>query len=297
MPGRQFNAGDYRYGMNGQEKDNEIFQGAYTAEYWEYDSRIGRRWNIDPIDQISISNYACFANNPIYATDAAGSNTNTPISNPETGDKVGGATYNGENWDLNEVKITPTTSEEVTKREAELNSPVRHYEPTAQQKGIYKSMDQFGKGMFVGAISIPSIFVAVESGFAWWALKAAGVGALEELAGLPSPEGWGGRQVVKQVEKKIIKDAVQEISPYELTITHGLKKSKKDMADLKLKVMTDGKIKETIKYVQYNGNKYVVDGHHRLRIAKELDFSTVPVEEVQLPFGNYKTNADLIFEH
>ena len=34
----------YRYGFNTQEKDDDVFIGAYTAEYWEYDSRLGRRW-------------------------------------------------------------------------------------------------------------------------------------------------------------------------------------------------------------------------------------------------------------
>ena len=40
----------YRYGFNGQEKSDEIKGegSSYTAEFWEYDPRIGRRWNIDP---------------------------------------------------------------------------------------------------------------------------------------------------------------------------------------------------------------------------------------------------------
>lgn len=72
MPGRQFNGNDYRYGMNGQEKDDEIFQGAMTAEYWEYDSRLGRRWNRDPIIMPWESPYACFAGNPILYADPRG---------------------------------------------------------------------------------------------------------------------------------------------------------------------------------------------------------------------------------
>ncbi|MFM9945262.1 MAG: hypothetical protein ACKVQB_08535 [Bacteroidia bacterium] len=58
--------------MNTQEKDNEIFEGAYSAEYWEYDSRVGRRWNLDPKPQINISDYACFGNNPISMVDILG---------------------------------------------------------------------------------------------------------------------------------------------------------------------------------------------------------------------------------
>jgi hypothetical protein len=46
---RTYNAAAYRYSMNGQEKDTDIDAGGNhtTALYWEYDSRIGRRWNLD----------------------------------------------------------------------------------------------------------------------------------------------------------------------------------------------------------------------------------------------------------
>lgn len=63
---------DVRYGFNGQEKVDEIAPGHTTAEYWEYDSRLGRRWNQDPKPNPSISNYATFANNPIWFSDAKG---------------------------------------------------------------------------------------------------------------------------------------------------------------------------------------------------------------------------------
>jgi putative sterol carrier protein len=72
MPGRTFSVEDYRYDMNTQERDATLFEGAFTAEYWEYDSRIGRRWNLDPVSQISISDYACFANNPVWFNDILG---------------------------------------------------------------------------------------------------------------------------------------------------------------------------------------------------------------------------------
>lgn len=40
----------YRCGFNGQEMDNEV-QGngnTNTAEFWEYDTRLGRWWSMDP---------------------------------------------------------------------------------------------------------------------------------------------------------------------------------------------------------------------------------------------------------
>ena len=74
MPGRVFNGGWYRYGFNGQEKTDEIAGEGnhYTAQYWEMDPRLGRRWNLDPKPQISISDYAIFRNNPIGFTDVLG---------------------------------------------------------------------------------------------------------------------------------------------------------------------------------------------------------------------------------
>jgi len=71
---RSWSTAVYRYGFGGHEKDNEISGKGnhYTAEFWEYDTRSGRRWNLDPKPNPSISNYACFNNNPIWGTDVLG---------------------------------------------------------------------------------------------------------------------------------------------------------------------------------------------------------------------------------
>jgi hypothetical protein len=55
MPGRKFTQpnNSYRYGFNGQEKSDDVTVGNTTAMYWEYDSRIGRRWNVDPKPVVS----------------------------------------------------------------------------------------------------------------------------------------------------------------------------------------------------------------------------------------------------
>lgn len=67
----------YRYGFNNQEKDDEIAGdgNSYTAEYWQYDSRLGRRFNSDPRSNPSMSVYLCFNNNPIAFTDVKGDTT------------------------------------------------------------------------------------------------------------------------------------------------------------------------------------------------------------------------------
>jgi len=79
MPGRKFALGNaYRYGFNGQEKSDEIFEGSTTALFWEYDSRIGRRWNIDPVVKEFESPYATFSGNPIFFSDVLGNDPGDP---------------------------------------------------------------------------------------------------------------------------------------------------------------------------------------------------------------------------
>lgn len=74
MPGRSFTQvnSSYRYTMNGQEKSPEIAPNTSTALYWEYDSRIVRRWNLDPKTDDAVSPYNCFGGNPIFYTDVLG---------------------------------------------------------------------------------------------------------------------------------------------------------------------------------------------------------------------------------
>ena len=65
----------YRYSINGQEKEVELNENITTAEFWEYDSRIIRRWNVDPKPNLSISPYSCFNGNPIFHSDPYGDTT------------------------------------------------------------------------------------------------------------------------------------------------------------------------------------------------------------------------------
>ena len=70
----QLVGGAYRYGFNGQEHSTELSNDSYTAEFWEYDSRTGRRWNLDPKPRVGISDYSTFDGNPIFSSDPLGDN-------------------------------------------------------------------------------------------------------------------------------------------------------------------------------------------------------------------------------
>jgi len=79
MPGRSYTSGTgYRYSINGQEKTPEIAPNTTTAEFWQYDSRIVRRWNVDPVVKEYESPYATFGGNPIWFADIDGSDTTKP---------------------------------------------------------------------------------------------------------------------------------------------------------------------------------------------------------------------------
>jgi RHS repeat-associated protein len=75
MPNRNYNFQRYRYSINGQDKELELNENITSAEYWMYDSRIARRWNMDPVVKENESPYAVFANNPIWNIDPDGSDT------------------------------------------------------------------------------------------------------------------------------------------------------------------------------------------------------------------------------
>lgn len=75
LVGRNWVAGsEYRYGFNTQEQVNEVYGNGNlnTAQFWDYDTRIGRRWNRDPLTYEWRSPYSCFNNNPIYYSDITG---------------------------------------------------------------------------------------------------------------------------------------------------------------------------------------------------------------------------------
>jgi RHS repeat-associated protein len=86
---RSFSSTEYRFGFNTQEKTDEISgPGNHnTATFWEYDTRLGRRWNQDPKPDASISNYSALGNNPIMFTDILGDTTN--YYNSSTGKLLG----------------------------------------------------------------------------------------------------------------------------------------------------------------------------------------------------------------
>lgn len=77
----------YKFGFNGQEKDDEVSGNgnSNTAEFWQYDTRVGRRYNVDPIVKEYESSYSNIGDNPIWFVDPKGADTIYASKNAETG--------------------------------------------------------------------------------------------------------------------------------------------------------------------------------------------------------------------
>lgn len=89
-------------------------------------------------------------------------------------------------------------------------------------------------------------------------------------------------------------ETVSKTNPFDLQPTHSQTLSKNKMNALMDDIKING-IQEPIKYVEYNGQMYVVDGHHRLLAAKKLGLTEITVKKVDLPYAGYNTIDDLLW--
>jgi len=116
----------YRFGMNTQEKDDEIYGkgNASSAEFWEYDTRLGRRWNLDPINRIWESRYSVFGNCPITNIDIKGNvwgNGKQMAKNYEKSVQDKKANLENANKTLNEELPNAIGDQEANAMESQLN--------------------------------------------------------------------------------------------------------------------------------------------------------------------------------
>jgi hypothetical protein len=94
------------------------------------------------------------------------------------------------------------------------------------------------------------------------------------------------------ITESLMEDVISDLSPYKLEITHGMTMSKNAFRRLVGDINQNG-IQESIKYVEYEGEAYIVDGNHRVAAARQLGISEIPVEKVELPYAGYNSPNDL----
>jgi YD repeat-containing protein len=69
---KTYNGGFVAANFNRQRKSLEIGVDAQTAQFWEYNGDVGRRWNSDPLPNMEVSSYSAFMNNPNLFSDING---------------------------------------------------------------------------------------------------------------------------------------------------------------------------------------------------------------------------------
>jgi hypothetical protein len=118
QPGRTYDAAStYRYGLNGQERDDEVAGpgNIYGAQYWEYDSRTGRRWNLDPKPALGVSEYAAFVNSPLSISDPFGDTVKTfstaEVTHTTLNEKGGTSDLAGKTIDIKDVRLVPAADQ------------------------------------------------------------------------------------------------------------------------------------------------------------------------------------------
>jgi RHS repeat-associated protein len=171
MPGRKFSAANakYRYGFNGQEHDKELNENITTALYWEYDSRIGRRWNLDPVPQVGVSDYACLGNNPINLSDADGDNPGPPGKKKKSYDWGAALRYQAIHYNAARVAYNIYRA-----RQAAGHYGTKYNDPYKQQIGSRAAASYQSENMVVTGIDaaayakvIEGYYEAFEKGFNW----------------------------------------------------------------------------------------------------------------------------------
>ena len=105
-------------------------------------------------------------------------------------------------------------------------------------------------------------------------------------------EGKTDQRDIRDFETKAYNRRPKRVNPYTLIPTHEKTLSNSEFKRLIDDIKKNG-IQQPVKYIEYNGKKYIVDGHHRILAAKKLGLNEVPVEKVEFPYLGYHSIEDL----
>jgi hypothetical protein len=107
-----------KWGFQAQQKVDEISGEGnhYTAEYWEMDPRLGRRWNRDPLEDEFPwqAPYTIFDNNPINKIDPTGQSAGDPSTHTDKDGNVVAVYNDGDNSVYKHDGNTEETKKELS---------------------------------------------------------------------------------------------------------------------------------------------------------------------------------------
>lgn len=283
MDGAWYNdatAPKYKYLYNGKELNEEFSLNFYDYGARWFDPGMASWWEIDPASENNRrwSPYAYGNNNPIRFIDPDGKESAA----------YGGFTSSSEIAARHAAAAEDFINRDRAddKKEKKDNSKKETDELTIDQVDpmiLAKTGIRVKKG--TGDIKAQSLFLL---GLAFDITS----GGFAEMI----PKSLLSRFLPKWLIKTTVAEADNLMKTSELMPTHGLTMSNREFKKFVQSVATNG-IDEPIKFIEHNGVKYVVDGHHRLRAANILRIENVPAQKVDFPFGQYKTPADLIYSH
>jgi YD repeat-containing protein len=129
-------------GFNGQRKSTEISASAQTAQFWEYNGDVGRRWNTEPLASKfpNVSPYATMDNNPILKGDPDGkdwivSTTKNKDGSYTTHLKLIVAVQNASNSKIDMTKFATALSAQV-KNSYSTTYNKKEYEAITMKSGL-----------------------------------------------------------------------------------------------------------------------------------------------------------------
>lgn len=146
------------------------------------------------------------------------------------------------------------------------------------------------------AIGFHSLNENTKSGnYAAATLDAAGIavdGLLATVPFLPGASGLAikaGREAADATKNSIQTEKIADLIP-----THGRTMSNNQFKKFITQLKSEG-IRSPLTVTKHQGEMYILDGHHRALAAPRAGISEAPVNEVQLPWGAYKTPNDLTY--
>ncbi|WP_420386231.1 RHS repeat-associated core domain-containing protein [Roseivirga sp.] len=276
---------------------------SYETLFRVLDPVLGRWWQVDPASELMFdqSPYSSMDNNPIRFNDPLGDCPTCPQGEEADEIYAVGAlvTNNQGSWQYlgggkwKDVSSNPSTASNnntnyyYDRSDFEMRSilldlgsgnPVTRELERRESAGQYLPITA---NNYLNTVDERSARLGIFALYSTGSLYLGGAGRMPSTRGVTISARYSGSST-----------GVKLTGVYDVQATHGITMSNRQFAKLKADIKQNG-IREPIKYTTYNGRRYVVDGHHRLRAARELGMESIPAEEVT----GYRTPMDLVYTH